>query len=982
MSKNLKNAKELESLTAYEIIKTEELNDLNSLGIVLRHKKSGARLAVISNDDNNKVFSIGFRTPPTNSTGVAHIIEHTVLCGSEQFPVKDPFIELAKGSLNTFLNAMTYPDKTVYPIASCNDKDFQNLMHVYMDAVFYPNIYKRQEIFMQEGWHYELEEEDGELIYNGVVYNEMKGAFSSPESILARQIQKSLYPDTSYSVESGGDPDNIPDLTYEEYLAFHKKYYHPSNSYIYLYGDMDVQEKLEWLDSAYLSRFEASHVDSVIKTQPAFEEVHLEEKFYPIAEGEEEKDKTYLSYAFSIGDSLDQETVLAFTILEQVLLSAPGAPLKQALLNAGIGNDVLSDFTGEIKQPMFSVMVKNSEASKLDDFVHIVKQTLREQVIKGVDEKSLRAALNVAEFQYREADFGQFPKGLMYGLQMMATWLYNDDCVFTTLHENDIFKTLKEKIGTGYYEDLIQKYILDNPHASILILKPEAGLTTKKEEALKKKLAEYKKSLTKEEVQGIIARTKALRQYQEEPSTQEELKCIPMLKREDIEKKAPALFIKEQQIDGIKVLHHDIFTNGIVYLKLLFELKNYPKELTNYLGLLNAVLGYIDTEDKSFLEFSNDVNIATGGMSSSVYTYGQRGDSKNYKRELGIDVRVLHDNVGTAFELIKEMLTKSKLEDTDRIQEIVLEAKSRLQMRFMSNGHTAAVDRTISYYSEEAYFENETKGIGYYQFLEDLCENFEEKKEEIVASLKTLMKYIFRKENLLISITANEEGYNKAIGQIESFVSCLQDEPVENHEWKFEPVKRNEGFKTSAQVQYVACAGNFFDAGLKYTGALRVLKTIMGYDYLWNNIRVKGGAYGCMCNFSGIDGNGYFVSYRDPNLKATMEVYESVADYVANFEADERELTKFVIGTMSSLDTPLNPLSKGSRSLSAYMSGTTMEDIQKDRDQILNVTVEDIRALSPIMKAIVDAGYHCVIGNGNKIMQDAKLFDEIKDLNR
>ena len=980
MSKLIEDDHFVSKLPAYELIRSEKIEDINSLGFVLKHKKSGAKLAIISNDDNNKVFSIGFRTPPEDSTGVAHIIEHTVLCGSKNFPAKDPFIELAKGSLNTFLNAMTFPDKTLYPVASCNDKDFQNLMHVYLDAVFYPNIYKRREIFEQEGWHYELDTPDAELIYNGVVYNEMKGAFSSPESVLARAVQKQLYPDTSYSVESGGDPEFIPDLTYENYLAFHQRYYHPSNSYIYLYGDMDVVEKLEWLDQEYLTHFETSYVDSEIKTQSPFTEIRKHKLTYPLGDNESVENKTYLSCSYSIGTSLEQELSVAFSILEKVLLSNPGAPLKQALLDANIGDDVVSYYDTDIKQPMLNITVKNTEASKMEEFTRIIKETLEKVVKDGLDEKSLRATLSIMEFQYREADFGSYPKGLVYGIHVLSTWLYDEDAVFTTLHENNVLATLKEKIGTRYYEDLIEKYLLHNTHCSLVTLVPEAGLNTRKEAALKKKLADYKASLSSEEIEEIVDATKNLKRYQEEPSTREEIESIPLLEREDIATSAMPLIIEEHEEAGIKLLHHDIFTNGIIYLKLLFNLEKCPKDLIPYIGVLNTALGYVNTNHKSYQEFANDVFIATGGISTAAYTFGKRGSSKDYTPVFVVDTKVLYDQLPEAMDLIIEMLTESKLDDTKRLNEIILEVKSKLQYRMISSGHTAAMERAFSYYSEEAYYEQQLKGISYFEFLKDLAANYEMKKEVVVENIMKLVDYIFRPENLIVSVTCPKDGFDLVREKIQHFISHLNTKPIEIRDMKLVPECKNEGFKTSGQVQYVASVGNIFDAGFQYTGVLRVLKTIMGYDYLWNNVRVKGGAYGCMCNFSGIDGNAYFVSYRDPNLRATKKVYESAADFVHNFDANEREMTKYIIGTMSVIDTPLSPAAKGARSLGAYMTGTTFDMIQKERDQILGVTVEQIRALDELIACIGKSEYFCVIGNENKIEEDKDLFTNIREL--
>lgn len=982
MARNIKSSKELGDLTDYELLSEEELKDINSFGVLLKHKKTGARVAVVSNDDNNKVFSVGFRTPPFDSTGVAHIIEHSVLCGSKDFPAKDPFIELAKGSLNTFLNAMTYPDKTIYPVASCNEQDFQNLMHVYMDAVFYPNIYQREEIFKQEGWHYELESEDGELKYNGVVYNEMKGAFSSPEQQLFRTIQNSLFPDTAYGVESGGDPEYIPDLTYENFLGFHKRYYHPSNSYIYLYGDMDINEKLEWLHEKYLKDFDYLFVDSEIKFQQPFKERRELISYYPLSEQEDTASNTYLSYNLSVGTSLDRELCMAFQVLEYVLLSAPGAPLKQALLDAGIGKDIISSFDGDTYQPIFSIISKNAETDQREDFLKVIKNTLEELVRKGLDEKSLRAAINYYEFKYREGDFGQFPKGLMYGIQMLSSWLYEDTKPFLKLNSNVLFESLKGKINTDYYVRLIENYILNNPHVALVTLLPKQGLTSKKEQQLKEKLKAYKESLTEEERKKLIEDTASLTKYQDTPSTREELESIPLLSVEDIEPKAQPFYNEEVEVDGITIVHHNVFTNGIAYMRLIFDLEEIPKELTPYIGLLSSVLGLVDTEHYSYLELSNEINIHTGGISCDLSCYGRKNSPNEYLPALILDVKALYEEMDDAFDLLKEIISFTKFEDKKRIAEIISEVKSRLLMHLTSAGHSAAVDRAMSYFSEASRFSEETKGIAFYKFIEKLETDFKDGAEEVILKLKQLMCYIFRKENLIISFTSNEDGISTLRGKLLPFVEQLKEEPVEKAEEHFELQKANEGFKTSSQVQYVARTGNFFKAGYEYTGALEVLKVIMSYEYLWTNIRVKGGAYGCMCGFSSISGNGYFTSYRDPNLKETNEIYERAAEYVKNFSVDERDMTKYIIGAISNIDTPRTPRMKGDVSMGAYLTGLTESDVQKQRDEILGATKEDIRRLAGIVKAIMDCGNLCVIGSENRIEKDRELFLEVKNLSK
>lgn len=985
-----------EQLSAYQLEYQEDLKDTNSLGLVFRHKKSGARVCVISNDDNNKVFSIAFRTPPKDSTGVAHIIEHTVLCGSKNFPAKDPFIELAKGSLNTFLNAMTYSDKTMYPIASCNNKDFQNLMHVYMDAVFYPNIYNRREIFEQEGWHYELESKDDELTYNGIVYSEMKGAFSSPEQQLYREIQSSLYPDTAYGVESGGDPDYIPDLSYEEYLDFHRKYYHPSNSYIYLYGDVDVVEKLTWLDEAYLCEYDTLNVDSVIQKQEAFGCKEIE-SFYSLSDSDKEENNTYLSFNAVIGSSLDVEQCIAFQVIESAILSSPGAPLKQALIEAGIGSDILSSFDNEILQPNFSIIAKNANKSQKDEFIRIIKDTLQKIVKEGINENSLKAAINVLEFRYREADFGQFPKGLLLGIQIMGSWLYDDTKAFAYMHGNEIFEQLKNKIGTGYYEELIDRFLLHSDHVTHFMLSPKKGLNREKEEALAKELASYKESLSDEEIEALVASTKHLQEYQEIPSTKEELLKIPMLKREDIAKEAPALYNEEKEIGGIPVLHHEVFTNGIAYIKCLFDISDIEEELLPYLNLLSAVLGYIDTKNYSFLELSNEVNMHTGDMRTDFTAFNKKNDPEYYRPVFYFSTKLLYDEMPKAFELIQEIIFESKLSDTKRLLEILKEIKSRLQMKMNSSGHNVAVDRALSYISQSGYYSDLTKGVRFYQFVADLVENFEDKKDQFVANLSKLSKLIFNEMKLVVSITAEQKGYEVLEKVLPSFVDTLVKENDASNElansgkrtvndvlkpasYNFPIEKLNEGFTYSGQVQYVATCGNFIKAGLKSNGSLKVLKTILGYDYLWNKVRVKGGAYGCMCSFSGLDGSSYIVSYRDPNLKETVDVYKNTKNYVENFEVDERDMTKYIIGTMSSVDTPLTPMMKGSRSLNAYLCGVSHADIQKDRDEILNTTKEDIRKTAIIVDSVISENNLCVIGNEKKVADNKEMFYNVKPL--
>ena len=976
---NQQMRQKIEDLKSYEIIEARQVPDLSSYGYLLRHKKTGARVTLLSNDDSNKVFYIGFRTPPEDSTGVAHIIEHTVLCGSRNFPVKDPFIELAKGSLNTFLNAMTYPDKTVYPVASCNGKDFQNLMHVYLDAVFYPNIYQEKNIFLQEGWHYELEDAEDALTINGVVYNEMKGAFSSPDDVLDREVLNSLFPDTPYGTESGGDPDVIPRLTYEDFLDFHKKYYHPSNSYIYLYGDMDMAEKLEFIDREYLSHFDALLVDSAIPVQRAFEAPREIRKEFSIMEGESEKGNTYLTYNAVIGDNLDRKLYIAFQVLDYALCSAPGAPLKEALIQQGIGKEIYSSYDNGIMQPYFSIVAKGAEESQKEEFVRQIERVLKELAENGIDKKALAAGLNFFEFKYRESDFGSYPKGLILGLQALDSWLYDDGKPLIHVEAKETFAALKEELDNGYYEGLIRKYLLDNEHKSILVLAPDKGQTAKKDAELQKKLEDYKASLRREEIEDLIRQTKELVRYQEEPDTKEDLEKIPLLKREDIKKEAENYVNEERYADDTLILFHNIFTDGIGYLRFMFDISYVPDDLFPYIGVLKNVLGMVDTENYSYGDLYHETNIKTGGISIVANTYMNARHMPDYKVSLEIKAKAFYENLPEAFRLVEEIALGSRFTDEKRLYDVIAEMQSRMQASMASAGHSLAAVRALSYVSPTAAVAGQISGIPQYRLLERLEGGFGEEKAELIKKLELLVKCIFRPENFMLDYTGEEKSLQGMEELVRAFKEKLFTVPVEKEKYRPALEKKKEGYLTAGQVQYVCRAGNFIHKGLSYTGALKVLKVMMGYDYLWNRVRVKGGAYGCMCSF-GKSGDSYFVSYRDPNLEKTVEVYEKAAEYIEGFEADERTMTQFVIGAISEMDVPMTPASKGFYSLTGYMTKLPFADVQKERDELLAAAPETIRGLAGHIRAFMEEDCLCVVGGEEKLKENSGMFQTLEPL--
>lgn len=874
---------------------------------------------------------------------------------------------------------MTYPDKTVYPVASCNDQDFKNLMDVYLDAVFNPNITKYEEIFKQEGWHYELTGKDDELKINGVVYNEMKGAYSSPDEVLSSQIYRSLFPDNTYSKDSGGNPEYIPKLTYEAYLDFYHKYYHPSNSYIYLYGDMDVVERLEWLDKEYLSLYDYKKVNSEINKQPAFDKIKNVEAQYSITMDDSQENKTYLSYNRVVGDTLDEMLYQAFDVLDYALVSSPGAPVKQALIDAGIGDDVYGSYDAGILQPVFSFVAKNANASQADEFESIIENTLKEVVKTGINKEALLAGINSSEFKFREADFGQFPKGLLFGLNCLDSWLFDDMKPFIHLECLGTFAKLRKAVDTDYFEKLIQEYLLDNTHGSSVTVKPKRGLGNEREEALAKELSDYKASLSDEEIKKLIEDTEHLKKYQEEPSSDEDLRKLPMLTRADMKKNAMPFSNIEDELLDVKVVRHDIESNGIDYISFLFDAGDFAQSELGYLGFFTNALGLVSTEKYSYTDLANATNIYTGGISTGTASHPDIKDRNNFVFKFEVKLKVLEKNLDKALELMEQMLLTSDFTDTKRLGELVAQIKARLQANLSSSSHLVAAMRSMSSFSRYALYQDELKGIAFYRSICHIEKELSESPKSVSDKLAAIAKKLFARNRMLISFTGNNEAYGNAKPSLEKVIAGFDKMSAIGNQAEVHFNTAKEAFIDASQIQYVAKTGDFICEGYEYTGALRLLRIILSYDYLWINVRVKGGAYGCMNTFLR-SGESYFVSYRDPNLSDTLDVYDKIPEYIKSFSPDERDMTKYIIGTFSALDTPMNPEAKGSRSLSAYLEGITYEQIQKERNEILNAQPEDIRRLADLVEAVLKKDSICVIGNENMIKESAGLFENVEKL--
>ena len=965
-----------EIIKNYKVIDVRKLSEMNGQGYLLQHVKTGARVLLVDNDDENKVFCIGFRTPPANSKGVQHIIEHTVLCGSKKYPVKDPFVELCKSSLNTFLNAMTYPDKTLYPVASCNDKDFQNLMDVYLDAVFNPNIYDKEEIFKQEGWHYEMESADAPLTINGVVYNEMKGVYSSADSCAGRAVTESLYPDSIYSKDSGGAPTDIPMLTREEYLQYHSDYYHPTNSYIYLYGNIDFNEKLDYIDREYLSKYERKEVDSTIKEQKSFDAPRSYTSYYAVSEDEELEGNTYLSYNTVIGKSTDVMLNTAFDILCYTLLDAPGAPLKKAIVDTGICAEVDSNYEDEIMQPEFSIIARNSDEDCKDVFINTIDETLRKLVSEGLDKKSLAAAVNHFEFKHKESNYGRYPKGLIVGLDVMGSWLYDENEAFTRFSLDPVYKELRENIDKGYFEEVIRKYILDNPHKTYGVTKPDREINKKREEELNRKLEEIRSGMSAEEIDRLVKDTAHLKAYQEEPSPAEDIEKIPMLEIADIKKEARKLKNRVTEVDGVKVVQHEIFTNGISYMEFTFDTSELTGEEIGMSALLCEILKYVETDNYSEGQLSNEIDTRTGGIAfgTCVTNLESGGAVPGFYAKM----KCFDDKVADGIELVGEILFRSHITDKKRLKELIAETKANIKTDLLESGHITASLRAASYLNASNALKDKQEGIDYYRLIDGLDRDFDNIYDELAGKLEGVLKKILKKANLTVSYASERKAEKALAGALAKFEAGLSNEAAGNPA-KMELKVLNEGFTAASQVQYCAMAADFKKEGLPYSGALNILRIIFGYDYLWINVRVKGGAYGCSGSFSR-SGVALMSSYRDPNLTETYDIFKNAVKYVENFDANDRDMTKYIIGTIGSIDTPMTPQSEAGFSYACYLAGITDEQLQKERDEILTADSATIRALAPYVRTLTTSPAICAVGGEDKVSKSTEIFNSIESL--
>lgn len=961
----------------YKIIDEKYINEVGSNAIVYEHIKTKAQVLCLINDDENKAFGIGFRTVPEDSTGVAHIVEHCTLSGSRKYRTREPFMDLIQSSMQTFLNAMTYPDKTLYPISSRNKKDFYNLMDVYLDAVFYPRMYEKKEIFMQEGWHYELENLESDLLLNGVVYNEMKGVYSDPQNIVSDVITFNLHKDSSYGVDSGGDPKNIPDLTYENFLAFHKKYYHPSNSYIYLYGDLNMEEALKYIDENYLKDFEYEDIDSKIILNEAFKEQKTVYDTYSASNDEMGENKDYLAYSWCIGNSKNKKDLFLRDFLSELLIDAEAAPIKKALLKAGLGEDIYAE-TSSSETLDLSIIVKNTSKDRLEEFKNIVENTLKDLIKNGINRDLLEATLNKFEFAFREG--GGTQRSIIYYIRALNSWLY-DESPFNGLTFNDVIDELKENINSDFFEKYIEEKLLNNPYSLITIVTPELDKNLKEEKELKEKLENIKNNMSKEELENIMKEHKELIDFQMTEDSKEDKATIPSLELSDISKNITHIPREEIEEEPYKVLINEQFTNNLSYVTLAFDANHFSEKEIFNLSLLTDLYGKVNTKNYSYEDLNNEIYKTMGGFVVNNLTYSDSKDYKKFYPYVNVTMKMLDDKIKDSLILMDEILNHSDFSDKNRIKEILLSEKSQMESAILQNGHGIVSEIVKSYYSAQGDYNGKTSGLPIYFYIADLLEDFDNKWEDFKNSLEDISKKIFVQNRLILNYTGDKKTYTANKENFKNLVKTFNSNNFEEIPYTFVENNKNEAYKTSANVQYVSKGYNLNALGEEYNGALAVLGNILSISYLHYNIRAKGGAYGAGIRFSRT-GDILTYSYRDPHLANTVKVYDEIPEFVENLDISESELKDFIIGSMNSFDPLLSPVLKGEVNLSRYISNITEESIEKIKKEAIDTSLEKLKSYSSILKNAMDKNYICAIGGEEKIKKDASLFKEVINLKR
>jgi Zn-dependent M16 (insulinase) family peptidase len=951
----------------FEVLREQHITELNTTARIYRHVKTGAELLSLINQDENKVFGITFRTPPHDATGVAHILEHSVLCGSRKYPVKEPFVELLKGSLKTFLNAMTYPDKTCYPVASQNVQDFYNLVDVYLDAVFFPRL--TPFTLQQEGWHFELDDPDSPLTYKGVVYNEMKGSYSSPDRILMEYSQQSLFPGHAYGFDAGGDPKEIPKLTFEQFLAFHQKYYHPSNARITFYGDDDPAQRLR-LVNEYLQQFEPLEVRSSIGLQPSFDQPRHIIAAYAAGEAAPSNAQGMVTINWLLTETTDTVTNLALNILQYILLGMPASPLRKALIESGLGEDMAgAGLEGELRQMYFSTGLKGIDPANADRVAALILETLEKLVREGIDPRTVEAALNTTEFRLRENNSGSYPRGLLLMLRALSTWLYDGDPLALLAFEIPL-AAVKAQLAANprYFEELLDRQLLQNLHRTTLVLGPDSELAQREENELHQHLAEVRAALSAEELQAIIDNARELKRRQEAPDAPEALATIPSLRVADLEKKNKPIPTARQDYITTPILFHDLFTNGIVYLDLALDLHILEQHYLPYVPLFGRALVEMGTEQEDYVTLTQRISRKTGGIRPKFFTSIIK-DTQDGMARLFLRGKAMLPQADELLNILRDVLLTVRLDNRERFRQMVLEEKARHEQALVPAGHQFVNLRLRAHFNEADWAAEQMNGVNYLFFLRGLARAVDEDWPMVLRTLEDMRRILANRQALVVNVTVDDAGWSQLAPRVHAFLDTLPVAPVTRSPWNRESGANFEAMIIPSQVNYVGKGADLFALGYKLHGSAQVICRYLRTSFLWDRVRVQGGAYGAFCNFNGLSGALTLVSYRDPNLVNTLEVFDQTAHFLANVELSKEELNKSIIGAIGDVDSYQLPDAKGFAALIRYFTGNNDVARQHMREEILATTADDFKAFAAVLAAVRDTGLVKVLGSESAISQ-------------
>jgi hypothetical protein len=953
---------------AFNLVREQNIPELNAAAKLYVHKRTGARLLSIINDDENKVFSINFRTTPKDSTGVPHILEHSVLNGSEKYPVKEPFVELLKGSLATFVNAFTFPDKTCYPVASQNIQDFYNLIDVYMDAVLHPLI--SEQTLMQEGWHYEISDPNEPLTYKGVVFNEMKGAYSSPDGVLETRVTESLFPRHIYGVDSGGDPRHIPDLTYENFKNFWETYYHPSNSFIFFYGNDDPEYRLKLMEG-YLKPYKKKKVKSVVPLAKPFKRPKKVEYAYDAGDDQDIEKKHYLTVNWKLPDTSDPVLNFSLRILGHILIGTPASPLKKALLESGLGEDLAGlGMETELRHFIFSTGLKGTRKRHARKIEKLIFDTLESLVRQGIDPDMVAASMNTVEFRLRENNTGAFPVGIALMRRVLTTWIHDED-PFKLLAFEGPLNEIKQSVAldTRYFEKLIQTHLLDNKHRTILRLKPDPELGRRFDEDEKARLAKIREALSETQVGELVENTKKLKARQETPDSPEALETLPVLKLEDLEKQNKNIPIEVIKLQGTEVLYHDLFTNGIVYLDLGFDLHALPKDLLPLTEVFARALLETGTDREDYVKLSQRIGKSTGGITSTAVTATTFG-SRESVAKLFLRGKATVAQSGELLNILQDILLTAKLDNRERLKQIVLEEKAGMESSLVPSGHIYVNQRLRAQFGESGWAKDQMSGIGYLFALRELATDIDRKWKSVLKRLEAIREALINRNALIANVTVDAANWTAFQPQLESLLSALPARNVKLAPFGVQPTPKKEGLTIPAQVNYVGKGANLYDLGYEHDGSAEVIVGYLRMAYLWEKIRVQGGAYGAFSVFDDASGVFTFLSYRDPNVSATIDSYDKAAAFLKGLDSShlsDNELTKAIIGAVGDLDAYQLPDAKGYTSMLRYLTNRTDDVRQEIRDEVLSTNGEDFIAFGEVLEKVAQSEAVAVLGSQSAI---------------